>query len=455
MKPIVFFFLPAVLLGVTCNGSQEHSGKPNIIIIYADDLGYGDLSTYGGDIPSPNIQRIADAGIKFTDFYAAGPVCTVSRYGLLTGNYPQRSLHGLTSALMPEQTGHLDKTEKIMPAYLKDVGYRTALFGKWHLGNNQPEYFPSFYGFDEFIGHTHGCIDFFSHVYGSLGNDWYRGSEPLYEDGYATDLITNHAIEYLSGRDDAPFFVFMAYNAPHYGKSDPSNLPGNTLVLQEGTRQGVSYANTLQAPAAYLDRFAHVTDAYRRYYSAMVSSLDDNIGRLLDFLEASGQLENTVIWFISDNGGYSETLFQHASNGTLKGQKGQLDEGGIRVPALVCWKGKIKPGQVISQPYANMDLLPTLLNIVGADRKEISLDGISLAPVLLNDEKLERDIFWKYHDQKAFRRGNWKMKNNELYDLSRDISEQTDLSGTNATVFEELRTAWNETAEKMEKITNR
>ncbi len=437
--------LPAVLLGATFSCSQEHSRKPNIIILYADDLGYGDLSTYGGDIPSPNIQRIADAGIKFTDFYVAGPVCTVSRYSLLTGNYPQRSLHGLTSALMPEQTGHLDKTEKIMPAYLKEWGYRTALFGKWHLGNSKPEHLPCFYGFDTFIGHTHGCIDYYDHVYGSLGRDWYKDCRPFQETGYATDLITDHAIDYLATDEEAPFFLLLAYNAPHYGKSNPSDLPENTLVLDQGVRQGVAYANTLQAPQEYIDRFSHVKDVYRRYYAGMVSNLDDNIGRLLDFLEASGQLDNTVIWFISDNGGYSETMFKHASNGILTGQKAQLAEGGIRIPALVCWKDRIKGGRLVSQPYVNTAILPTVLEIAGGTNGA-TFDGISLAPLLLGNETPKQDIFWKFSNQRAFRRGNWKMIDNRLYDLSSDPSEQTDLSETHPDVLEDLRAAWKETS---------
>lgn len=448
MRRIVFFIFPVTLLYIAGTGARQHSDKPNVIVIYADDLGYGDLSTYGGDIPSPNIQRIADAGIQFTDFYVSGPVCTVSRYSLLTGNYPQRSLHGLTSALMPEQTGHLDKSEKIMPAYLKESGYRTALFGKWHLGNSEPEYLPCFYGFDTFVGHTHGCIDYYDHVYGTLGNDWYRNCEPFHETGYATDLITNHAIEYLSADEEAPFFLLLAYNAPHYGKSNPSDLPENTLVLDQGIRKEVGYANTLQAPQEYLDRFSHVTDIYRRYYAAMVSNLDDNIGRVLDFLETSGQLDNTLIWFISDNGGYSETLFKHASNGVLTGQKGQLAEGGIRVPALVCWKNRIKRKQLISQPYVNTDILPTLLEIAGGG-DEFVFDGISLAPVLFGNGAPQQDIFWHFNGQKAFRRGDWKMRDDRLYNLSLDPSEQTDLSGTHPDVLEDLRSAWNETSGRL------
>ena len=422
-----------------CSPSSESEKRPNIIIIYADDLGYGDLGTYGGDIPSPNIQRIADAGIKFTDFYVSAPVCTPSRYSLLTGNYPNRSLQNLTGALMPEHTGHIEPSEKLMPAYLKEFGYRTALFGKWHLGNSKPEYFPHYHGFDTFVGHTHGCIDFFTHVYGSLGHDWFRNSEPLYEEGFATDLITNHSIEFISVKDDKPFFMFVSYNAPHYGKSYPAEMPDNTIILSEGVRMGVEFANTLQAPAEDLERFAHLDDIYRQYYSAMVANMDDNIGRLLDFLEDSGQMENTIIWFISDNGGYSINYFAHADNGPLKGEKGQIREGGIRIPTTLCWKGSIKPGQVIDQPSANIDILPTLLDILMPDHSGGNeFDGISLLPVLLNNEELERDIFWQYRNERAYRRGDWKLFGDELYNLRKDIGEENNLAGSYPDIFNEL-----------------
>lgn len=444
------FVLIAITLS-SCTQNSINSLKPNIIIIYADDLGYGDLSTYGGDIPSPNIQRLSDSGIKFTDFYVSGPVCTPSRYGLLTSRYPQRSIHNLTGALMPEEKGHLDRTEKILPEYLKDFGYRTAIFGKWHLGNNKPEYFPCNFGFDKFVGHTHGCIDYFTHVYGSLGHDWYEDCLSLNEEGYSTDLITKHAIEFLSKQDKDPFFVYLAYNAPHYGKSDPENLPQNTIILQQGVRHGVNFANTLQAPKEYIERFDHVPDIYRRYYSAMVSNLDDNIGKLLDFLEQSAKMENIIIWFISDNGGYSVTNFKHSSNGSLRGQKAELYEGGVRIPSILSWKGVVKPGQVISQPAINLDVLPTILEIIQPEyTKNISsLDGISLLPVILKNKKIERDIFWQFGNQKALRRGNWKLVNNELYNLSNDISESVDLLESNLSVYEDLNNSWESMANEM------
>jgi arylsulfatase A-like enzyme len=452
MKKIILLFGFVILLSsFSCKPSIGKFGKPNIVIIYVDDLGYGDLSTYGGDIPSPNIQRLADSGIKFTDFYVSAPACTPSRYSLLTGHYPQRSIHNLIGALMPEHEGHLDKSEKILPEYLKEFGYATAIFGKWHLGNSKNEYLPCFYGFDKFVGHTHGCIDFFTHVYGSLGHDWYEDCQPLQEEGFATDLITKHAIKYLSAKDDNPFFVFLSYNAPHYGKSDPNHLPDNTVVLQSGVRQGVAYANTLQAPPEYLDRFDHVDDIFRKYYSAMVSNLDDNIGEFINYLEYSEKIENTIIWFISDNGGYSVSNFGHASNGILKGEKAELSEGGIRIPSILTWKGKIDAQQITSQPAANIDVLPTLLDIIIPDfnLKHYNFDGVSLMQVLLKNKKFQRDIFWQYRGDKAFRRGDWKIFNQELYNLANDISEEVDLSGINSDIYDELNTAWNKMVETL------
>ncbi|SHF67717.1 Arylsulfatase A [Mariniphaga anaerophila] len=458
MKTIIRLFGCGLILAIFSMFSNESTarekpGNPNIIIIYADDLGYGDLSTYGGTIPSPGIQRIADAGIMFTDFYVSAPVCTPSRYGLLTSRYPQRSLHNLTGALMPGDEGHIDKTTKILPQYLKDFGYSTALFGKWHLGNSKPEYLPCYYGFDKFVGHTHGCIDFFTHVYGSLGHDWYEDCQPLYEGGYATDLITKHAIDYLSSLDgQSPYFVYMSYNAPHYGKSDPANLPANTVVLQEGERQGVNYANTLQAPENYIERFAGVEDIYRRYYSAMVSNLDDNIAKLLDYLEKSNQLDNTIVWFISDNGGYSETNFKHASNGVLKGQKASLNEGGIRIPSALCWGKNIKPGQVISQPAANIDVLPTFLELIKPERAEkVNLaDGVSLVPLILGNKSIDRDLFWKYRGNKAYRQGDWKLLDDKLFNLSDDISEENDLSKVRPDIYKELNEKWEKKEKEIE-----
>jgi len=431
------------------NAQSASTESPNIIIIYADDLGYGDLSSYGGDIPTPNIDRIGKEGIRFTDFYVAAPVCTPSRYALLTGSYPNRSQHLLQNVLFPLDVGYLDKSETTLAEYLKTKGYATAVTGKWHLGAVEESAFPTRHGFDQFHGFEGGCIDFYHHTYGSFGPDWFVNNKPKQEEGFATDLITNHAIKFIrdSKAKSSPFFLYLSYNAPHYGKSDPDNLPENTVVLNEAKYQGYKMANTLQAPVEYVNRFSHVKDPYRKMYSAMLSSLDDNVGRILAELESRNLLDNTMVWFISDNGGYSQTHHAHASNGDLRGQKGSVWEGGIRVPALLFWRQKIKSNQVVSTPICNVDIVPTMANIVGFNDRLPNgiIDGKDISKVLFDGEKLEREIFWRFNKQTAIRKGDWKLVNGtELYNLSSDRSERVNLASQHPEKVKELRASFEE-----------
>lgn len=441
----VYLFLLLNLLPYITKAEEDQ--KPNIIIIYADDLGYGDLSSYGGDIPTPNIDRIGKEGIQFTDFYVAAPACTPSRYSLLTGCYPQRSRHGLDRVIMPGQDHHFDKNEVTLAELLKSQNYITGIIGKWHLGSNQPSYLPKQHGFDVFTGHKGGCIDYFYHVYGAMGNFWFVNGKPAVEEGYSTELITDHAIDFIEQVKDNsnPFFLYLPYNAPHYGKTDPDNIPDVTVSLGEGTYDNYRVMNSLQAPEKYVNQFSHVKDPYRKVYSAMVASLDDNVGRLMSKLEKEGLLNNTIIWFISDNGGYSEKFHGHASNGVLRGEKATLWEGGIRIPALVSWKGKIEPNQVISQPACNMDIVPTLGAITGfADTLSyLPIDGKDISQVLFNQETIERDIFWQYGNQSALRRGDWKLQNyEELYNLKSDIGEKNNLAVEYPDKLKELQQAF-------------
>jgi arylsulfatase A-like enzyme len=280
--------------------------------------------------------------------------------------------------------------------------------------------------------HLGGCIDFYYQTYGSIGLDWYKNEKLYPEEGYATDLITTHAINFINeqAKKDSPFFLYLPYNAPHYGKSDPENLPENTAVLHETEYKGYHLANTLQAPAEYVNKFSHVKDPYRKFYSAMVSNLDDNVGKVLKELEEKGLHENTMVWFISDNGGYSETHHAHASNGGLRGQKGSLWEGGIRVPAFVFWKNGIRSNQVINTPVVNVDIVPAIASIVGfKDALNSTIDGKDITPVLFNGEEIERDIYWKQGKQTAIRRGDWKLVNRtELYNLKNDRRERINLA---------------------------
>ena len=424
----------AAIQSIGC--SQKPTTKqPNILLIYADDLGYGDLGCYGGTIPTPNIDSIAQKGIRFTQFYVSSPACTPSRYSLLTGCYPHRSKHGLNKVYMPGDDIHFDNCENTLPEMLKNQGYNTAIFGKWHLGKSKPEYLPMHHGFDQFCGMPGGCVDYFRHTYGPLGKDWYVDNAPRDEKGYSTELITDHALDYLekASLKDNPFFVYLAYNAPHYGKSDVNDVPENTLNLKTADYQGQTVMNTLQAPAEYLEKFSHIEDPYRRYYTAMVACMDDQIGRVLEYLDKNGLRENTMIWFISDNGGYSESYYQHADNGVLRGEKATVYEGGIRIPAMVSWGKKLESGRVEDQMICNMDIVPTLAKILNFDKKLVNqtIDGMDVSETLLNKAKVpERSVMWTWADKYAVRRGPWKLVHEtELYNIENDKSEKHDLAG--------------------------
>lgn len=439
----VVFFKIVVLLLVSLYAQAQK--MPNVIIIYVDDMGYGDLSSYGGEIPTPNIDKIGKNGIRFTDFYAAAPVCTPSRYSLLTGAYPQRSKHNLTFALMPDDKNYLDTSEITLANRFKSKGYLTAMIGKWHLGQANALSFPNDYGFDVFTGAVGGCIDYFSHGYGQMERDWYVNSKPQVEKGYSTDLITNHAIDFVqsAAKHKQPFFLYLPYNAPHYGKTDPENRQEYTLSLGSANYKEMKSLNTLQAPAKYMKKVSNIADPYRRAYAAMVMCLDDNVGRLMNRLKKEGVLENTMIWFISDNGGYAKSYYGHASNGKLKGEKAQLWEGGIRVPALLSWPAKIKADKVVNTPLINMDIVPTLSAIIGYTNLKIPLDGVDISEVLFNRANLKRNLYWKFGKQMAVRSGDWKLINGtQLYNLKLDESETQNVADKYPDLVKALNSAF-------------
>jgi arylsulfatase A-like enzyme len=344
---------------------------------------------------------------------------------------------------MPGNNARFDPTEKLMPRFFQEEGYKTAVFGKWHLGSAEKSYLPHNHGFETFSGHVHGCIDYFTHQYGCIEDCWYVDNEPTIEQGYSTDLIADYAIDFIEKRnqDQKPFFLYVPFNAPHYGKTDATDVPNGTLNMKSFEYQGCEMMNTLQAPPDKVDQFEHIKDEYRRYYSAMVSSLDDNVGRILQQLKETGQFDNTMIWFISDNGGYSESYFNHADNGDLRGEKATLYEGGIRIPAVMCWQGMIPSGQTQSQPLCTMDLLPTFAALFGFEDKlqNLPIDGLNMNNVLFNREKLDRAIIWIYGDKSAIRKGSWKLYNgSELYNLDTDHSEQKNLAKEHPEKVEEL-----------------
>ena len=377
--------------------------QPNIIIIMTDDQGYGDVSCMGAtDFRTPHLDRLAAAGARLTNWYANSPVCSPSRASLLTGRYPGNA--GVRAILAGHRTASgLPPEVPTLATALKPLGYRTAMFGKWHLGVAEACR-PHAHGFDEWFGFLAGCVDYYSHIFywgmnkGGPGNDpthdLWQNNEEIYQNGqYLTELITERAVAYIrrAARAGQPFFVYVAYNAPHY---------------------------PMHAPQAYLDRFPHLSPD-RRIMAAMLSAMDDGVGAIMAELERQGIYETTAIFFQSDNGPSRETRnwldgradpYYGGSAGKLKGHKFSLYEGGIRVPALVSWPARIPAGQVIDGVGAAMDLFPTLLRAAGGDPAAYELDGLDVLPMLADRAPSPHgDLFWEMGQQTAVRRGPWKL----------------------------------------------
>jgi len=408
------------------------SERPNLLLILADDLGYGDLSSYGSEIRTPRIDSLAREGARLEAFYAAAPVCTPSRYGLLTGRHPERSADNLLAPLMFLQARDdrrgLRAHEITIARVLRDRGYRTAVIGKWHLGHGEPGFFPQRHGFDHAYGCHGGAIDFLTRRYGEKP-DWFRNSQPIAEEGYVTDLISDEAVAWLRAqRPDTPFFLYLAYTAPHYGKGwDPEK------------RQPT---NILQSKADGRDRNAHIADPRRREYAGMVTAMDDGVGRVLAALREARLDANTLVILTSDNGG---DLDYGGHNGALRGEKSQLFEGGIREPCLMRWPGRISAGRVIREPVTGLDLFPTLAELAGAERPPFALDGTSIVSLLLGTgaPDPERLLFWSAPRAQAVRRGAWKWVHEDgrhhLFELSADPGEASDLSALQPGLMKELQ----------------
>jgi arylsulfatase A-like enzyme len=397
--------------------AQSASARPNILLLFSDDQGYHDVGCFGSEIPTPNIDSIARNGVKFERFYSAAPVCTPSRYGLLTGRYPARSRDQLLNALMPPSKKGIHPGETTLAEALKEHGYRTALIGKWHLGSARPEFLPNRHGFDLYDGFLHGCIDYFDFTYGGMPS-WFRNDKPFTPPkGHTTDYLTDRAIDFMRQEREHPFFLYLPYNAPHYGKGAYDPKTGKA-------------SNVLQAPEEYIRRFAHIKDENRRVYAAMVSALDDNIGRLLRALREQKLEEKTLVVFLTDNGGAPAF---GGMNTPLRGHKSQLFEGGIRVPAVMQWKGRIEPGRTVRQPCGSVDIFPTVCGLAGA-RAPSGVDGRDLSSVLFANRTFEREFFWRTEREEAYMRGDWKYirtgdGQEQLFDLARDPAETTNRTG--------------------------
>jgi arylsulfatase A len=405
---------------------------PNIVLIVGDDLGYGDLSSYGcPDINTPNIDSIGRAGIRFTQFYANGPECTPTRCALMTGRYQQRvggmecaigigDVGRYDEAIWLQQRGELGlpRSETTIASMLKGAGYQTACIGKWHLGYAE-KFRPTQHGFDYYFGLLGGSIDYFRHVEPDLKPMLFEGDKPVQQSGYMTDLLADQAIHWLKTPKTKPYFLYLPFNAPHAPFEGP------------GDREKKPTAQTWN-------------QGDRATYTRMVESLDNNVGRVLKQLERMPDVSNTVVLFISDNGGH-----QLARNEPLRGKKGSVWEGGIRVPCVIRWPGKIQPGINTPQAAITMDLAPTFLEMAGgAPPSGRKLDGVSLVPTLTGNRPVfERTLFWRYkRDQavlKAVRQGTMKFVVSQagisLYNLEQDLQERTDIRSEHPQLAKELQ----------------
>jgi arylsulfatase A-like enzyme len=364
----------------------DKPARPNIIVILTDDQGYFDLGVHGcKDIPTPHIDSLARNGVRCSNGYVSAPQCAPTRAGLLTGRYQQRFGFEHNSAL---PNSSLPLTETTLADRLKAAGYATGLVGKWHLGSDDKHH-PLNRGFQEFFGFLGGANPYLPQGNTDVVPRILRGREDANEKEYLTDAFAREAVAFIGRHQKEPFFLYLAFNAPH---------------------------GPLQAPEKYLKRFDTIPDEKRRTYAAMVSAMDDAIGLVLGKLRSAGLEENTLIFFVSDNGGPTEVNASH--NTPLRGVKGEVREGGIRVPFLVQWKGKLPAGKVYDRPVIQMDIHPTALAAAGvplpADAK---LDGLDLMPHLTGakTEAPHAVLYWRFNfppsqpSKWAVRQGDWKL----------------------------------------------
>jgi arylsulfatase A-like enzyme len=418
--------------------ASAQSTKPNIVFILADDLGYADVSCYGQrDYATPNIDRLATEGLRFTQGYANSPDCSATRTALITGRYQARLPVGLEepiTPISPKDVG-LPPSHPTLPSLLKKVGYGTTLVGKWHLGY-LPDFSPLKSGYDHFFGILGCCADYFNHgpdasraydhpLYPGLASQLHEQEVPIERHGYMTNLLGDRAVQSVEGyaKSKEPFLLSLHFTAPHWPWEGPDD----------------------EAESRRIRNIVHRDGGTQRTYAAMVQSLDANIGRVLQTLDATGLASNTIVVFSSDNGGE-----RFSNTWPFSGMKGELLEGGLRIPAMARWPSRIPAGSVSDQVMISMDWLPTLLATAGTvPDAAYASDGEDLGPIVIGRAAPHpRKLFWRFKagSQRAARDGKWKylrIEGNEfLFDVIEDPRERANLKDRQKDVFDRLKADW-------------